>query len=265
MPAQYVTSIVEGQDFYVTDIDPTGVVSAPRGSICLRTDNGNALIYYNVTTGAAPGTGTVWVPLLSTDLTDITQLTLAANANPALQVGPVVLADLLEFVTTTGAAQVLVNTAQAAFTLTGGFGINLTDVAATFTALNPNALDIAKNGASQNVAATGMGAVVTATYAFPANATGGNVDNNFVLTNTRSVSVIDAYILSGGAGGTGVSIRTTAPAAVTDPMAPSATVNGVTRAGVIDPANTFAAGATLVVRTTNGTLAGRCRVAFTVN
>jgi hypothetical protein len=171
----------------------------------------------------------------------------------------------MKFVTTTGAAQVIVNTAQAAFTLTGGFGIELTGAAATFAAANKDALDIAKNGASQAVAATGMGAVVTATYAFAANATGGNVDNPFVLTNTRSVSVIDAYILSGGAGGTGVSIRTTAPAAVTDPMAPSATVNGVTRAGVIDPTNTFAAGATLVVRTTNNTLAGRCRVTFTVN
>ena len=109
MPAQYVTSIVEGQDFYVADIDPTGVVSAPRGSVCLRVDTGNALVYYNVTPGAAPGTGTVWVPLLSTDLTDNTQLTLAANANPALQVGPAVLLDLLKFVTTTGAAQVIIN------------------------------------------------------------------------------------------------------------------------------------------------------------
>ena len=161
MPAQYVTSIVEGQDFYVADIDPTGVVSAPRGSVCLRVDDGNALIYYNTTTGVAPGTGTVWVPVLTTDLADITQLTLAANANPALQVGPAVLLDLLKFVTTTGAAQVIINTAQAAFTLTGSFGISLTGAAATFTAVNKDALDIAKNGASQAVAATGMGAVVT--------------------------------------------------------------------------------------------------------
>jgi hypothetical protein len=238
-------------------------VSAPRGSVCLRVDSGNALIYYNTTVANSPGT--TWVPVLTTDLTDITQLILAANANPAFQIGPAATLDLMKFVTTTGAAQVIVNTAQAAFTLTGGFGIELTGAAATFAAANKDALDIAKNGASQAVAATGMGAVVTATYAFAANATGGNVDNPFVLTNTRSVSVIDAYILSGGAGGTGVSIRTTAPAAVTDPMAPSATVNGVTRAGVIDPTNTFAAGATLVVRTTNNTLAGRCRVTFTVN
>lgn len=262
MPAQYVTSIVEGQDFYVADIDPTGTVSAPRGSVCLRVDVGNALVYYNVTVANTPGT--TWVPLLSTDLTDITQLILAANANPALQIGPAVLLDLMKFVTTTGAAQVLVNTAQAAFTLTGGFGISLTGAAATFTAVNKDALDIAKNAAGQSTAVTGMGAVVTATYSFPANATGIDVDNLVVLTSTRSVSVIDAYILSGGAGGAGVSVRTTL-AQVVAAMAPSAIVNGVTRAGVIDPANTYAAGSTLVVRTTNGTLAGRCRVTFTVN
>ena len=263
MPAQYVTSIVEGQDFYVADIDPTGTVSAPRGSVCLRVDVGNAAIYYNATVANAPGT--TWVPVLTTDLTDITQLILAANANPALQIGPAATLDLMKFVTTAGAAQVLVNTAQAAFTLTGGFGISLTGAAATITAVNKDALDIAKNAAGQAAAVTGMGAVITGTYPFPANATGVDVDNLVVLTNTRSVSVIDAYVLSGGAGGAGVSVRTAALVQVVAAMAPSATVDGVTRAGVIAPGNAYAAGSTLVIRTTNGTLAGRCRITFTVN
>ena len=92
MPAQYVTSIVEGQDFYVSDIDPTGTVSAPRGSVCLRVDAGNALIYYNTTVANTPGT--TWVPALTTDLTDITQLILAANANPAFQIGPAATLDV---------------------------------------------------------------------------------------------------------------------------------------------------------------------------
>jgi len=262
MPAQYVTSIVEGQDFYVTDIDPTGAVSAPRGSICLRVDNGNALVYLNVTAGAAPAVGTTWSPLLLPNLAYITQLLLAANANPALQIGPAVLLDLLAFITTTGAAQVSINTSQAPLLLAGNGGISLTGVSAGFAATNKDAIDVAKNAASQSIAATGMGAVITATYSFPANATGGAVDTSFVLTNSRVVSIVDAYILSGGAGGAGVSVRTTV-ASVTDAMAPSATVNGITRAGVL--ANTvFAAGATLVVRTTNGTTAGTCRVTYTV-
>jgi hypothetical protein len=262
MPAQYVTSIVEGQDFYVSDIDPTGVVSAPRGSICLRVDNGNALVYLNATTGTAPAVGTTWTPLLLPNLGYITQLLLAANSNPALQIGPAVLLDLLKFITTTGAAQVSINTNQAPLLLAGNGGISLTGVNAGFAATNSNAIDVAKNAASQSLAATGMGAVVTATYSFPANATGVDVDTSFVLTNSRVVNIVDAYILSGGAGGAGVRVRTTV-ASVTDAMAPSATVNGITRAGVL--ANTvFAAGATLVLRTTNGTVAGTCRVTYTV-
>jgi hypothetical protein len=262
MPAQYVTSIVEGQDFYVADIDPTGVVSAPRGSVCLRVDAGNALVYYNATVANSPGT--TWVPLLSTDLTDITQLILAANANPALQIGPAATLDLLKFVTTTGAAQVLVNTSQAALTLTGGFGINLTGASATFSAVNKDALDIAKNAASQGVSSQGLGAIVTAEYAVPANSSGGNVDTNFVLTTTRSVSVIDAYVVSSGTAAGSVQLRTTG-SGITDAMVPGGpTVNTLTRATVM-AANTLAAGATLVVRTATGTAAGNIvRVTFKV-
>jgi small neutral amino acid transporter SnatA (MarC family) len=261
MPAQYVTSIVEGQDFYVADIDPTGVVSAPRGSVCLRVDAGNALVYYNATVANSPGT--TWVPLLSTDLTDITQLILAANANPALQIGPAATLDLLKFVTTTGAAQVLVNTSQAAFTLTGGFGINLTGAAATFAATNKDALDIAKNATSQGVSSQGLGAIVTAEYAVPANAGPGAVDTNFVLTTTRAISVIDAYVVSSGTAAGSIQLRTTT-GGITDAMVPSGTVSTLTRATVM-AANTLAAGATLVVRAAAGVVAGNIvRVTFKV-
>jgi hypothetical protein len=254
MPAQYVTSIVEGQDFYVSDIDPTGVVSAPRGSVCLRTDNGNSLIYLNTTVGSGAGVGTTWVALLSTDLTDLSQLILAANANPALQIGPAALLDLLKFITTTGAAQVAINTNQAPFLLTGSNGISLTGVAATFTAVNQDALDIAKNAASQSTAVTKLAGVVTMTYGVPANATGGNVDNNIVLSTTRNMRITDAFLVSSGTNTGSVQVRTTT-GAISDAMVPAAVASGLTRATVL-VGSTLLAGATVVVRTATNTVAG---------
>ena len=74
MASYFVTSIVEGQEFYVTDADPNGVVSAPRSSLAIRSDIGGVGVYIN-TTAAASGTlwtlvgnisGALNVPLAST-------------------------------------------------------------------------------------------------------------------------------------------------------------------------------------------------------
>jgi len=74
MASYFVTSIVEGQEFYVTDADPNGVVSAPRSSLAIRSDIGGVGLYIN-TTAAASGnswtlvgniSGALNVPLAST-------------------------------------------------------------------------------------------------------------------------------------------------------------------------------------------------------
>ena len=74
MASYFVTSIVEGQEFYVTDASPNGVISAPRSSLAIRSDIGGVGLYIN-TTAAASGTswtlvgnisGALNVPLAST-------------------------------------------------------------------------------------------------------------------------------------------------------------------------------------------------------
>jgi len=254
MPAQYVTSIVEGQDFYVADIDPTGVVSAVRGSVCLRVDTGNALVYLNTTVSNAPGT--TWVPLLTTDWTDIgTQITLLDNANPALQVGPAGFLDLLKFISTNGAEQIVMRSSAAAVQITGGFGLEFTGTAAQIKAVGASGLlDIGANAQSSNVAASGLAALVTADYNVPANASGVDVDTNFVLPAGRNLSVHDAYVVSSGTAAGTIQARTTT-GGITNAMAPGGTLNAITRPTTV-ASNVIAAGGTLVVRAATGTVAG---------
>jgi len=254
MPAQYVTSIVEGQDFYVSDIDPTGVVSAPRGSVCLRVDSGNALVYYNVTVSNAPGT--TWVPMLTTDWTDIgTQITLLDNANPALQVGPAGFLDLLKFITTNGAEQIVMRSSAAAVQITGGLGLEFTSSAAQIKAVGASGLlDVGANAQSDTAAASGLAALVTADYAIPANASGVDVDTNFVLPAGRPLSVIDAYVVSSGTAAGTIQARTTT-AGITNAMAPGGTLNAITRPTTV-AGNTIGAGGTLVARAATATVAG---------
>lgn len=57
MASYFVTSIVEGQEFYVTDAEPNGVVFAPRSSLAIRSDIGGVGLYINTTAGPS---GTSW-------------------------------------------------------------------------------------------------------------------------------------------------------------------------------------------------------------
>ena len=88
MASYFVTSIVEGQWFYVTDATPVATISAPRGSLAIRTDAGNESLWINTTAGGSPGTN--WARVLSPnihgdiDLTSVDQLTLLDNAAVAL-------------------------------------------------------------------------------------------------------------------------------------------------------------------------------------
>lgn len=57
MASYFVTSIVEGQEFYTTDADPNGVIFAPRSSLAIRSDIGGVGLYINTTAGPS---GTSW-------------------------------------------------------------------------------------------------------------------------------------------------------------------------------------------------------------
>jgi len=246
MPVQYVTSIVEGQDFYVSDVSPSGVTSAARGSICLRVDDGNTLIYVNTTTGTAPAVGTVWVAALTTDLSDITQVTLLDNANPALDIGSTGLLNLLRFITTNGAEQVAYNGAAAFRINTGGLQVVAGSVSLPEASLN---LSIATTDAADGTITAGF----FIRKSLIANATGLPFNTDVVLpARVGGWRVVDAYIISAGATGGSVQVNTTAPAAVTNAMVPG-NADVVTRNSSLTLANaTFASGASIRLTIANG-------------
>lgn len=246
MPIQYVTSIVEGQDFYVSDVSPNGVTSAPRGSICLRVDNGNPLVYINTTTGTAPGVGTVWVPVLTTDLADIVQITLLDNANPALDIGSTGLLNLLRFITTNGAEQVTYNGVSPFRINTGGLLVAAGSVTLPEASLN---LSIATTDASDGTITAGF----FIRKSLIANATGVTINTDVVLpARVGGWRVVDAYIISGGPTGGSVQVQTTAAAAVTNAMVPG-NADIVTRNGALTLANaTFASAASIRLAIANG-------------
>jgi len=244
MAAYFVTSIVEGQWFYVTDASPDAVISAPRGSVAIRTDAGNESLWLNVTAGAAPGTN--WERIISPningdlDLTGVDQITLLDNANPALDIGSTGLLNLLRFVTTNGAEALEYNGASPFKINTGGL-----NVAAGTVALPEASLNVASAAidAVANVVSTALtlriphlGGATTASAVLPARVGGWRV--------------LDAMVVASGAGGAGstVQVQTTAPA----PVSSALTIDGAVVAGSVvrttSLLNTvFASGATINV------------------
>lgn len=256
MASYFVTSIVEGQWFYTTDADPAGVISAPRGSVALRTDAGNEGFYINVTVGV--GTSTNWVRVISPDinkdlnLTGVDQITLADNANPALDIGSTGLLNLLRFITTNGAEQVSYNGPQPFLINTGG--------------LTVTAGPVSLPEASLNVASASSDAgnlLITAGLFLPVNHGAGASFIDYVLpVRVGGWRVVDAYILSGGAAAGNVQLQTAGGAAnITNAMVPGAALGDVTRPTNINLANgTLASGATLRINVAAGALAGTCFV-----
>lgn len=246
MPVQYITSIVEGQGFFTSDITPNGVTSAARGSICLRVDDGNTLVYLNVSAGTSPGVGTVWVPLLSTDLTDITQITLLDNANPALDIGSTGKLNLLRFITTDAAEQIIYNGASPFQIATGGLTVTAGPVSVPENSLN---LTSATLDAANNTLTAGFFLRV----ALIANATGVTVNLNVPLpARVGGWRVVDSYIISGGPTGGSVQVLTTASATVSNAMVPG-NADVLTRATAITLANaSFTSAASVRFAVTNG-------------
>lgn len=238
MAAYFVTSIVEGQWFYVTDASPDTVISAPRGSVAIRTDAGNESLWLNVTAGAAPGTN--WERILSPningdiDLTGVDQLTLADNVNPALDIGSTGLLNLLRFVTTNGAEAVEYNGASPLKINAGGL-----NVAAGTVAFPASSVSLATAGANGT-----SGAVVTP-QVLRVDVGAGATVNTVLPARTNGFRVIDAWIVSGGATAGTITVQTTAPANVSTAMVPG-NAGQVTLTADINNA-TFASGATIRV------------------
>jgi len=255
MASYFVTSIVEGQWFYVTDATPVATISAPRGSLAIRTDVGNESVWINTTAGASPGTN--WARILSPDingdinLTSVDQLTLADNANPALDIGSTGLLNLLRFITTNGAEAVEYNGVNPFKINTGGLNVVAGTVALPQASLN---LPLASAG----MANLGTGAVFEMRIDFPLTA---NNNTDAVLpARTGGFRLTDAHVISGGAGGN-VQVQTGGGVTTIQNMALGALGN-VTRAGNVVPNTVYAGGAVVRIRydagiTAAGTAYGR--------
>jgi hypothetical protein len=244
MASFFVTSIVEGQWFYVTDATPVATIPAPRGSLAIRTDVGNESVWINTTVGGAAGTN--WARIISPDIngnvdfTSVDQLTLADNANPALDIGSTGLLNLLRFITTNGAEQVAYNGIAPFLINTGGLNV----VAGTVTFPN-NTVNVA------TAAIAAGNEVVAASLTLRVTHPGGAVTEPVVLpVRAGGWRVLDAMVVASAAGGGGssVQVQTVAAAAVSSVL----TIDGAVVAGSVvrttSLLNTvFASGATINV------------------
>lgn len=262
MAAYFVTSIVEGQWFYVTDASPDTVISAPRGSVAIRTDAGNESLWLNVTAGNSPGTN--WERILSPningdiDLTGVDQLTLADNANPALTIGSAGLLNLLEFRTTNGAERIDYNGAATFRIISGGLDVNAGGVTIFAGGLSVNAGAVTLPEASLNVASATTDAADGAVSASLAlrKTYGAGIGPTAVALPARvgGWRVVDAYIVANGGGGSLQVFNGVNP--VTDAMAEGGATS-VTRALTLTLANaTFPSGGTVTLTGVAGTSGG---------
>ena len=253
MASYFVTSIVEGQWFYVTDASPSGVITAPRGSVALRVDVGNESIWVNV---SAAATGTSWARAISpdvngnVDLTGVDQLTLADNAAIALDIGSTGLINLLRFITTNGAEQVQYRGALPFNIVTGGLTVSAGTVSLPEASLN---VALASTDAADKVVTAGL-------FLRVAHLNGASFVDTVLPARVGGWRVVDAYINSGGAAAGSVQVQTAGGGAnITNTMVPGAGAGDITRASNVNLTNgTLASGATIRVNVVAGALAGEC-------
>lgn len=239
MPANYVTSILEGQDFYVTDIDPNAVVTAKRGSLAIREDDGNVTVYINTTVGAT-GVGSTWVVLMQTGWTGISQILLRDNASPALDIGSTGLVNLLRFITLNGAEKIQYRGPTPFDIVTGGLNV----IAGT-VAFPPNTVNIA------TAAIAALAGSVTSALTLRVSHLGGATTTSTVLParagGWRVLDVMAVATAAGGAGST-LTVKTTTPSDVSSALDLGA---GVVNGSVVRTASllntVFAGGATIDV------------------
>lgn len=254
MASYFTTSIASGQWFYVTDATPVGTISAPRGSLALRTDAGNEGIWINVTAGAAPGTN--WERVLSPDingdlnLTDVDQITLLDNAAVALDIGSTGRLNLLRFDTVNGAEQVEYNGVLPFQINTGGLTVTAGAVSLPEASLN---IASVSTDAADKVVTAGL-------FLRVAHLGGASFVDTALPARVGGWRVVDAYINSGGAAAGSVQVQTAGGAAnITNTMVPGAAAGDITRAANVNLTNgTLASGATVRVNVAAGALAGSC-------
>jgi hypothetical protein len=240
MAAYFVTSIAPGQSLYSTDADPNAVVSAPRGSVALRTDVGNVALYLNT----SATTGTVWTEVANTSYDNFQQITLADNLNPAMDIGSTGLLNLLRFITTNGAEQVAYNGPVPFLINTGGLQVNAGTVTLPQASLN---LPLSTSG----MVNLGTGAVFEVRIDFPATI---NTNTDALLpTRAGGFRLTDAHVISGGAGGN-VQVQTGAAVTTIQNMALGA-LGAVSRATNVVPNTVYASGAVVRIRSDAATAA----------
>ncbi len=244
MSSTFTTAISTGQWFFVTDANPNTAIPATRGSLALRIDAGNASLWINTDNATAWSTPLVVTAAGTVDLASVSQLLLADNTSPSLDIGSTGLLNLLRFVTTNGAEQMVYNGILPFQINTGGLNVVAGTVVLPEASLNvANATTDAANNAvtaglfiRKSLASNG-GAPINTDVVLPARVGGWRI--------------VDAYIISAGPTGGTVQVNTTTPAAVTDAMVPG-NANVVTRNTSLTLANaTFASGAS--IRFTIGT------------
>jgi hypothetical protein len=248
MASYFVTSIAPGQWFYSTDASPDAVISAPRGSVAIRTDAGNVSLWLNVTAGGAPGTN--WERVVSPDingdldLTGVDQITLADNAAVALDIGSTGLLNLLRFDTLNGAEQVEYNGVLPFQINTGGLTVTAGTVTLPEASLN---VASASTDAADGVVTAGL--FLRKTYPPGAGPT------SVVLpARVGGWRVTDAYIVANGGGGS-LQVKN-GVADVTNAMGESG-ANKVTRPTDLLLANaTFASAGTISLAGVAGTSGG---------
>ena len=254
MASYFTTSIASGQWFYVTDATPAATISAPRGSLAIRTDVGNESVWINVTAGAAPGTD--WERILSPnlngdlDLTGVDQITLLDNAAVALDIGSTGRLNLLRFDTVNGAEQVEYNGVLPFQINTGGL---------TVTAGTVSLPEASLNVASASADAAD-GAVTAGLFLRKTHGAGASTTDVVLPARVGGWRIVDAYISSGGAAAGSVQVQTAGGAAnITNTMVPGAAAGDITRATNVNLTNgTVASGATIRLNVVAGALAGSC-------
>ena len=245
MATQQITAIYpDSVALFTVTSNPNGVLSAVSGSVALRTDNGNVGVYIN------DNDATAWVRVLDAtaagtlDLTDVSQILVLDNANPALAIGSTGTLDLLSFITTTGVERVVYNGTNPFTIATGGLAVQ----AGTVTFPN-NTVNVA-TAATAATAGT-VAAALTLQVVHP----GGAAQVNTVLpARAGGWRVLDAMAVASAAGGAAASVQvqTAAAAAVSSTL----TLDGAVVAGSVvrttSLLNTvFASGATIRVQGVN--------------
>jgi hypothetical protein len=260
MASNFITSIVEGQWFYTTDANPNATISAPRGSVALRVDVGNAGAWVN-TDGLSS-----WSQFLTVtsngdlDLTSVDQILLADNANPALAIGSTGLLNLLEFRTSNGAERIDYNGALSFRIISGGLDVNAGGITvfAGGLAVNAGAVSLPEGSldtalATKDAADKAVSAGLFIPVIYPAGAGPTSVALPGRVGGWR---VVDTYIVANGNGG---SLQVFNGASPVSGVMNEGGANVITRTSALTLANaSFASSGTITLTGVVGTSGGTC-------